>query len=675
VSYTVTSYNIFGDESLIYDEVVVQGFGMLTSFELVEEMGQWRSATGASYRRTTDYANEGDYSLHYEVDKSKNQYPAIYYSVSPFNDWTGYTHIAFDYYNPMNVDAPLSLDIRDANKKRYITRTPLLSQNEGTIIVPITGPDIYINMANINEIVFMYGEPTENYSVYIDNIRLLDDIPPNSPSNLSASRINGTAKVEVSWTAPEAAADEDLAIRYKVYRGTSSGFELTVPLVEIDAINTFWIDENAPTDTQCYYVLTAVDKLGNESIEDLPETVVEAMGEISGCVLKNGDPLTGATVFIEELDRTYETNSSGNFTVDCLMEGSYTVIIRYPGYSSIIETIQLLHGQLLDIGNVNLFADNIPPNSPKNLTAESSLHYGMIVLNWDEPDIAEGENEEDTEFYKIYMSASADVKRNSQNLVGTSYSTSWSDVFDAKNFGRTFFYVVEAIDRAGNPSIAASNVASAKVIPPPVPEIISPKNRDLVRDTAPALRWDGSALYNSNDFIGYTIEISSDSNFSGNKTSSQDIEPNQEEHTLENQLAQGTWYWRVCARFNTGVKSGWSSVGEFVSTTLFDTTHLVPYINVGPNVMQDEFVTIRYLLTSNARVTLRIFDLDGALVANILANEVQIPGEYSYQWNGIGKDGRELFNGLYFVQLIAEPLLTQNNPSKVTKQRKLVINR
>ena len=186
--------------------------------------------------------------------------------------------------------------------------------------------------------------------------------------------------------------------------------------------------------------------------------------------------------------------------------------------------------------------------------------------------------------------------------------------------------------------------------------------------------WDGSEVEHERDFVGYEIQVSTDNRFPANKVNIYRVEPGSEEYELEESLSQGTWYWRIRARFSTNVTgkeicSRWSQIGEFVVASVFDSTHLVPYINIYPNVLETEPVMINYLLTSNARVTLRIFNLGGKLVSNILTNEVQIPGEYSYLFPGLDSAGRELFNGLYFVQLIAEPI-EKDDQEKFLNQEK-----
>ncbi|KPJ60589.1 MAG: hypothetical protein AMJ46_06250 [Latescibacteria bacterium DG_63] len=64
------------------------------------------------------------------------------------------------------------------------------------------------------------------------------------------------------------------------------------------------------------------------------------------------------------------------------------------------------------------------------------------------------------------------------------------------------------------------------------------------------------------------------------------------------------------------------------------------------------FCTIRYDIPQAGRVSLRVFDVRGALVRT-LVDAYREPGIYSELWNGRAEDGRELPSGVYFYRLEA----------------------
>lgn len=63
-------------------------------------------------------------------------------------------------------------------------------------------------------------------------------------------------------------------------------------------------------------------------------------------------------------------------------------------------------------------------------------------------------------------------------------------------------------------------------------------------------------------------------------------------------------------------------------------------------------LAIRYSLSAEGRVTLRVHDLTGRVVRT-LANGVMRPGRYSLSWNGADDRGRELARGVYFCRFTA----------------------
>ncbi|WML49091.1 S8 family serine peptidase [Neobacillus sp. PS3-34] len=102
-------------------------------------------------------------------------------------------------------------------------------------------------------------DEVQNLGWYIDDVSLeTDHTPPGAPSNLSgyADPLNF---INLKWDAPQ---DNDVQF-YNVYRSTTpgSGYESSGGSVTPDFIDT-WVDGKGPF----YYVVTAVDYSGNESV-------------------------------------------------------------------------------------------------------------------------------------------------------------------------------------------------------------------------------------------------------------------------------------------------------------------------------------------------------------------------------------------------------------------------
>lgn len=76
---------------------------------------------------------------------------------------------------------------------------------------------------------------------------------------------------------------------------------------------------------------------------------------------------------------------------------------------------------------------------------------------------------------------------------------------------------------------------------------------------------------------------------------------------------------------------------------------------------------IRYVLGRPSYVTLRIFDVSGALVDRIVEDQLRNAGSHDEVWDGRDFFGRELSNGVYFCELVAIEQETRTEHRKYTK--------
>ena len=63
--------------------------------------------------------------------------------------------------------------------------------------------------------------------------------------------------------------------------------------------------------------------------------------------------------------------------------------------------------------------------------------------------------------------------------------------------------------------------------------------------------------------------------------------------------------------------------------------------------------TIAFEIPSQQDVTLRVFDLSGRLVRNLIQGELRTPGRHEVVWNGRDDAGRQVASGTYFYRLEA----------------------
>lgn len=73
-----------------------------------------------------------------------------------------------------------------------------------------------------------------------------------------------------------------------------------------------------------------------------------------------------------------------------------------------------------------------------------------------------------------------------------------------------------------------------------------------------------------------------------------------------------------------------------------------------PNPVKD-FTEIKFTLESAANVSLKVYNLNGALVAEVF-NGYLGKGDQSVSWNVLAKDGQVAVNGTYLYELTADPV-------------------
>jgi hypothetical protein len=82
-----------------------------------------------------------------------------------------------------------------------------------------------------------------------------------------------------------------------------------------------------------------------------------------------------------------------------------------------------------------------------------------------------------------------------------------------------------------------------------------------------------------------------------------------------------------------------------------------------PNPSRDGSATVKYSLSRSVSVTIRFYDLRGALV-----HEAQLsgkPGENQYRWDGTTRAGTSAASGIYFYRLYADGVEFRNNLQRV----------
>jgi len=132
---------------------------------------------------------------------------------------------------------------------------------------------------------------TDNKLGFTDSLRLnyykhpalppvmlwLDSIPPNIPRNLQATQTPNTNKIQLKWDAPLPPKDNELVYGYVIYRFEGNEkIDISAPdhilHIQYDA-NPMYVDTTAQRGKTYLYVITALDRLKNESDQSPPIAV------------------------------------------------------------------------------------------------------------------------------------------------------------------------------------------------------------------------------------------------------------------------------------------------------------------------------------------------------------------------------------------------------------------
>jgi len=102
------------------------------------------------------------------------------------------------------------------------------------------------------------------------------------------------------------------------------------------------------------------------------------------------------------------------------------------------------------------------------------------------------------------------------------------------------------------------------------------------------------------------------------------------------------------ARYHEGGGAGQILVG--VDDLAGTPGAIAPTLKTFPNPFNPR-ANLRYTLSSNSVVSLRVYDVSGRLVRTVLDNQVELAGFHSVAWDGKDSAGKAVASGVYVVQL------------------------
>ena len=371
------------------------------------------------------------------------------------------------------------------------------------------------------------------------------------------------------------------------------------------------------------------------------------VGDLEGVVKFDGEPLEGVTVTIEELDMTVETDETGTFFFEFIVEGVYTVTATKYGFMPFeddeVEIVALEVTELI----INKMLDPTPPAI--NVVAE--IEDDLVIVTWELAERAlRGFN-----LYRALYDEKDDVEK-WEELELESEEMMFLDFWWAALWDGEYVYIVTVdYDTAVGEFTTApafSNVVEKYTPLPPAENVVAEIVGDYVE-----LTWESIERF----LLGFNIyRALKDEVDDEDKWVELELELEANEYTDRTWLTLpiGEYVYIVVAIHVTAMGELLSepafsnAVAKVVSDSDMDSIPLVTALNANfPNPFNPE-TTIRFSVATDSPVTIEIYNIRGQRVIT-LVDDVFTAGRYQAVWRGIDGNGRTVGSGIYFYRMRA----------------------
>ena len=300
------------------------------------------------------------------------------------------------------------------------------------------------------------------------SVTVTDATPPSVPTGLAASVSDDD--VTLSWTA---STDNTGVAGYRVYRGTTAGFTADEASLVGDVSGTTYTDNDRPIGTW-YYRVVAVDGAGNTSAATAAVSAVIADTQapgVPGDLTGTADAAGAVVTWSASTDNVgvtgyevFRSTTAGFIPSVANRVASLGAVTTYtdnaaPGtWFYRVRALDAAGNASAATASVEVaIADTSAPSVPSGVTA---------TVSGDDVSVAWSASSDNVGVvgYRVYRGTSPDFSVGTGSLVGSPSGLSFSDNNLADG---TYYYVVRAVDAAGNLS-GNSAVVSASVTPAPV---------------------------------------------------------------------------------------------------------------------------------------------------------------------------------------------------------------
>lgn len=357
-----------------------------------------------------------------------------------------------------------------------------------------------------------------NESVNSSEVSALSDASAPIPVNVNTNVLSATS-VEISFD--DLDESESGVASYSIQRSTTqgTGYSEIGTVSDNESASYTYTDNTVVIDNIYYYVVTALDNLGNESSNSAE---VSANTDIVAPLLTNAS--ANGTAIALDYDENLDTGSTpatSDFvvrvnsvvrSVSGVSVSSNSVFLTINPAASFGETIEVDYSAgtnpiqdaagntSSDLSAESVFnntADNIPPSAPTNVTA-TAIFGGDINVSFDDVDeVGSGVSS-----YSVKRSTTSGSGYVQIGTVTDNESVSYIYTDNTAVNGTTYYYVVSAIDGSSNESSNSSedSAEAGSVVDGTPPSLVSTSvsNGELILDYDETL--DGTSVPANGDF-------------------------------------------------------------------------------------------------------------------------------------------------------------------------------
>lgn len=275
-------------------------------------------------------------------------------------------------------------------------------------------------------------------------------------------------------------------------------------------------------------------------------------------------------------------------------------------------TMKIFVNGTLKASQVNSYSFTSP--SPLNISSKDNSLKGDIdeVRIWN------------------YARAESEIKSTMlQSLKGDELGLMAYWIFDYDGFrGR----IKDRTSNKNNGLLFGNTQLIESTIFPPVPiTLLHPDDGAAIADTVVTLSWQPSPATN----VSYNLQVATVSNFSSLLTNESGL--SNTEFGLRTFVPDTTYYWRVSVTGEGGT-SAWSSTWKFTISSTVDVAQFDDNVPAEYHLFQNypnpfnASTIIRFDLPNTSEVTLKIYNLMGVEVANLVNKKLQA-GKYVASWH------------------------------------------